>query len=138
MYKFQGLSIDISYYQERNGEDFKSNILNIVDHIVQRNFKHLIVHCVACWWHHLYFKSWRHFKMPPPKFMHSINFGQFIKKFFSPWDNKQLKGEFTQILPQQLTGNSYQFCDNVHGFAAGLRSHMKVHGVNINAKEILK
>ena len=50
-------------------------------------------------------------------------------------DNKQSQADFKQVLPQQPTGNSCQFCYKVCRSVKGLRSHMRMHGVNVNAKD---
>ena len=39
-------------------------------------------------------------------------------------DNKQTQADLTQVIPQQPLGNLCQFCDNVCGFTADLRSHV--------------
>ena len=43
----------------------------------------------------------------------------------------QLQADFTQVLLQQPTENSCQFCDKVYGSTANLRSY----GVNVSAKD---
>ena len=48
-------------------------------------------------------------------------------------DSKQLQANFTQVFPQQLTGDLCQVCGSV----AGLRYHIKVHKVSINTKTVL-
>ena len=48
--------------------------------------------------------------------------------------SKHSLSDFTQVLPQQLIGNSCQFYHKVCEPAAGLKSYIRMRGVIINAK----
>ena len=50
-------------------------------------------------------------------------------------DSKQSNADFRQAFLQQPTDNLYLLHDKVCGFTTGLRSHMRVHGGNVNGKD---
>ena len=57
------------------------------------------------------------------------------KRHMRSHNSKYSLTHFTQVLPQQPTSKSYQFYDKVRWSAAGLRSQMRVHVINVNTKD---
>ena len=53
----------------------------------------------------------------------------------STHDSKLSKTLYTKVLQQQPTGNSCQFCEKVWRSLVDLRSHIKMHRININGKD---
>ena len=52
-------------------------------------------------------------------------------------DSKQSHTHFTQVFPQQPTGNVCQLCNNVSGTVENLRSHMRDTELMSIAKTVL-